>query len=61
MNGRNSSLTFHGIRHHYAENKFQEFIELGFDKKESCEKVSKLLGHERDAVTNIYIRRAKEE
>lgn len=61
MNGRNSNLTFHGIRHHYAENKFQEFLDEGYNKKESCEKVSKLLGHERDAVTNIYIRRAKEE
>jgi integrase len=49
------ALTFHGLRHTYAEEKYTEFIKAGYIPLEARRKVSKLLGHERDDVTNIYL------
>jgi site-specific recombinase XerD len=48
-------LTFHGLRHTYAAEKYTEFIKSGYIPLEARRKVSKLLGHERDDVTNIYL------
>jgi len=48
-------MTFHGLRHAYALEQYNELIAAGYTKNEACLKVSKLLGHERADVTRIYL------
>jgi len=48
-------LTFHGLRHSFAFNKYCELINAGMQEREARQKVSKLLGHERVDVTRIYL------
>ena len=48
-------LTFDGLRHTYAAEKYQGFIVAGKTPYEARKAVSKLLGHGRDDVTNIYL------
>lgn len=49
--------TYHGFRHSYARNKYDEFVSRGMNDYEARKCVSQLLGHERDEVTNIYLAR----
>ena len=53
-------LTFHGLRHTYAAETYQALIEQGVRPLEASLKVSRLLGHERRDVTNIYLSSIKE-
>jgi len=48
-------MTFHGLRHTYAAEKYQQFINAGRTPYEARKAVSKLLGHGRDDVTKIYL------
>lgn len=48
-------LTFHGLRHTYAAETYQALIAQGVRPLEASLKVSRLLGHERRDVTNIYL------
>jgi integrase len=48
-------LTFHGLRHSYAVRKFLEFADKGMTEWEAKREVSKLTGHERGDVTEIYL------
>lgn len=48
-------MTFHGLRHTYAAEKYQGFIHAGRTPYEARKAVSKLLGHGRDDVTKIYL------
>ena len=48
-------ITFHGLRHTYAHEKYDEYINKGYFEYQSRKKVSELLGHHRDEVTNIYL------
>ena len=48
-------LTFHGLRHTYAAEKYRQRIADGFSELDAHLTVSKLLGHERADVTNIYL------
>lgn len=48
-------MTFHGLRHAYAAEKYQGFIDAGVTPFGARKAVSKLLGHGRDDVTNIYL------
>ena len=48
-------ITFHGLRHTYAHEKYNEFINSGKNEKEARRMVSELLGHHRDDVTRIYL------
>lgn len=48
-------LTFDGLRHTYAAEKYQGFIHAGKTPYEARKAVSKLLGHGRDDVTKIYL------
>ncbi len=48
-------ITFHGLRHTYAHEKYENFIKEGFTDYEARIKVSELLGHQRDDVTRIYL------
>lgn len=52
---RNINMTFHGLRHTRASLAYKEDIKLGMSELEARKNVSKLLGHERDDVTRIYI------
>ena len=48
-------LTFHGLRHTYAAEKYRQLIADGISELDAHLMVSKLLGHERADVTNIYL------
>ena len=48
-------LTFDGLRHTYAAEKYQGFIHAEKTPYEARKAVSRLLGHGRDDVTNIYL------
>ncbi|MCL2698406.1 MAG: tyrosine-type recombinase/integrase [Oscillospiraceae bacterium] len=48
-------LTFHGLRHAYAQRGYSELINTGKQPWEAEQAVSKLLGHERGHVTRIYL------
>lgn len=54
-------MTFHGLRHTYAAEKYQELIESGMPELDAHFAVSRLLGHERADVTNIYLASVKKE
>ena len=53
-------LTFHGLRHTYAAEKYRQLITDGFSELDAHLTVSKLLGHERADVTNIYLASIKD-
>lgn len=53
--GCDAPLTYHGLRHTYAAEQYQEFVEGGMTPLDAHLAVSKLLGHERADVTNIYL------
>jgi integrase len=48
-------LTIHGMRHSYSVDKCSELLAKGMMEWEAKQKVSKLLGHERGDVTQIYL------
>ena len=54
-------LTFHGLWHTYAAEKYRQLIADGFSELDAHLTVSKLLGHERADVTNIYLASVKQE
>ena len=48
-------LTFHGLRHTYAAETYQRLIDTGTSSLDAHLTVSRLLGHERPDVTDIYL------
>ena len=50
-----NKITFHGLRHTYAHEKYDEFIKDGKTDFEARKLVAKLIGHHRDDVTRIYL------
>ena len=48
-------LTFHGLRHTYAAEKYMDLIQNGTSSLDAHFEVSRLLGHERADVTDIYL------
>ena len=52
-------LTFHGLRHTYAAEKYSQLIDEGVSELDAHLTVSRLLGHERVDVTNIYLASVK--
>lgn len=52
---REANMTFHGLRHSYAREEYEKRIADGAAERNAREEVSRLLGHERDDVTRIYI------
>jgi integrase len=58
--GSTRPMTFHGLRHTYAAEKYRGFIDAGVTPFGARKAVSKLLGHGRDDVTNIYLASLKE-
>lgn len=59
--GREANLTFHGLRHTYAAVKYYVLTENGMAALDAHFAVSRLLGHERADVTNIYLASVKKE
>ena len=53
--GSNRPLTFHGLRHSFAAEKYQALVDGGMSKLDAHFEVSHLLGHERADVTDIYL------
>ena len=51
----NRPMTFHGLRHTYAVEKYREFLSQGMSELDAHFAVSRLLGHERADVTNVYL------
>lgn len=56
-------LTYHGLRHHWAQVRFLELRHQGLNFMEARKKVSRELGHFRVEITDIYlnIRKNKDE
>lgn len=48
-------ITFHGLRHTFAHEQYENFIQEGCSDFAARKKVSELLGHHRDDVTRIYL------
>lgn len=48
------NITFHGLRHTYAQEQYQQALDRNLRDYDARLVVSKLLGHERDDVTRIY-------
>ena len=48
-------MTFHGLRHTYAAEKYRELTAGGMTELDAHFAVSRLLGHERADVINIYL------
>lgn len=59
--GRAANLTFHGLRHSYAAVKYHVLTENGANPLDAHFTVSRLLGHERANVTNIYLASVKKK
>ena len=57
--GSDRRLTFHGLRHTCAAEWYDQFQKEGKTESEAKRQVSKLLGHEREDVTRIYLISAK--
>ena len=53
--GSDRRLTFHGLRHTYAAGQYTRLTESGMSAIDAHYAVSRLLGHERADVTNIYL------
>lgn len=52
-------ITFHGLRHTYAAEKYKTLINGGMTPLDAHFTVSRLLGHERPDVTDIYLASVK--
>ena len=59
--GDSRPLTFHGLRHSYSAEKYKHFLDSGKSPLDAHFAVSRLLGHERPDVTNVYLASLKEE
>lgn len=57
--GDTRPLTFHGLRHTYAAEKYMDLRKTGTPELDAHFAVSRLLGHERPDVTNIYLASVK--
>ena len=55
------SLTHHGMRHSYAARQYRKAVDGGATEYQAKLKVSKLLGHGRADVTDVYLTSEKPE
>lgn len=53
--GSQRPMTFHGLRHTYAADTYKNLVEGGMSELDAHFAVSRLLGHERADVTDIYL------
>lgn len=54
-------MTFHGLRHTYAAEKYKDLTDNGINELDAHFAVSRLLSHEREDVTNIYLASLKKD
>lgn len=59
--GREANLTYHGLRHTYAVEKYKALLAIGISERDAHFAVSRLLGHERADVTDIYLASLKKQ
>jgi len=59
--GSARSMTHHGLRHSFAARTYRELIEKGTSPLDASYQVSRLLGHERPDVANIYLASEKKD
>ncbi|WP_372997386.1 tyrosine-type recombinase/integrase [Lutispora sp.] len=52
--GRVTNMTFHGLRHTFAAEEYSKRIAAGMSEYKARKEVAKILGHDRDDVTDIY-------
>lgn len=50
-----ANITFHGLRHTYAQNRYSELINKGMSAESSRLQVSHELGHFRPEITDVYL------
>lgn len=55
VRSENVPMCFHGLRHLFAYERYNEFVDKGFTESAARLKVSHLLGHSREEITNIYL------
>ena len=58
-NAADRRITFHGLRHIYAAEKYTSLVDGGMTPLDAHFTVSRLLGHERPDVTDIYLASVK--
>jgi integrase/recombinase XerD len=49
------NMTYHGLRHLYAYERYQEFLQSGMQPVQARLRVAQLIGHNRHDVTRIYL------
>jgi len=49
------NLTFHGLRHSFAREKYRGKLSNGLDERQARYEVAQMLGHGRDEVTKVYL------
>ncbi len=59
--GSTRPMTHHGLRHSYAARTYRDLLKKGVAPLDASYQVSRLLGHERPDVTNIYLASVKKE
>lgn len=52
---RGARLNFHGLRYHYAQNRYEEMRKKGYSDYEAKLITSKNLGHHRPEITDVYL------
>lgn len=52
---RRGNLTIHGLRHTYAKEMMEKYKSEGLSERKAARIVSKLMGHNREEVTKIYL------
>jgi|SRR5699024_8479908 len=50
-----ANCTLHGLRHHYARERYEKELQKGLTERQARVQVSHRLGHGRDEVTKIYL------
>ncbi|MBE6091132.1 MAG: site-specific integrase [Clostridium beijerinckii] len=51
-----TNRSFHGLRHAYAQRRYQELVDIGYIDRNARIKVSRELGHFRIEITEIYLK-----
>lgn len=53
--GQKGALTFHGLRHSYACDKYKQLVKEGMSSDRAKYTTAKLLGHSRKSITDVYL------
>jgi integrase len=49
------TVTFHGLRHFYAQERYKYYVQKGYSRNKSLRSVAEELGHHRSSVTKVYL------